>query len=142
MKIKKLQFVEECQHQNKKNDLENQIMVLKQYAVSRGYKPKIYTDIGSGLNQVITDVINGNIPKVIISHKDRLTRFGFGYSKSFFELFGTEIEVINLEDDKLFQEELTEDLIVIIHHFSMKFYGKLKNQTIDFENTLKNFKKR
>lgn len=117
-------------------------MVLKQYAVSRGYKPKIYTDIGSGLNQVITDVINGNIPKVIISHKDRLTRFGFGYSKSFFELFGTEIEVINLEDDKLFQEELTEDLIVIIHHFSMKFYGKLKNQTIDFENTLKNFKKR
>ena len=117
-------------------------MVLKQYAVSRGYKPKIYTDISSGLNQVITDVINGNIPKVIISHKDRLTRFGFGYSKSFFELFGTEIEVINLEDDKLFQEELTEDLIVIIHHFSMKFYGKRKNQTIDFENTLKNFKKR
>jgi predicted site-specific integrase-resolvase len=40
---------------------------------------------------------------------------------------------VNLEDEKSFQEELTEDLITIIHHFSMKFYGKRKNKCKSLE---------
>ena len=47
---------------------------------------------------------------------------------------------MHLEDEKSFQDELTEDLIAIVHHFSMKFYGKRKNSCQDIERNLKIFK--
>ena len=82
-------------------------------------------------------VIENKISKIVITHKDRLTRFGFGYIENICNRFGTVIEIINLDDDKSFQEELTEDLIAIIHHFSMRFYGKRRNKIKDIEKTCK-----
>ena len=119
-----------------KADLENQIKFLRQYLVSKGLNPEyVYSDIASGmnedrkgLNEMMSDIISGKISKVVISHKDRLTRFGFGYLKTIFSRYNTEIEIVNLEDEKSFQDELSEDLIATIHQFSMKFYGKRKNK--------------
>ena len=119
-----------------KADLENQIKFLRQYLVSKGLNPEyVYSDIASGmnedrkgLNEMMSDIISGKISKVVISHKDRLTRFGFGYLKTIFSRYNTEIEIVNLEDEKSFQDELSEDLIAIIHRFSMKFHGKRKNK--------------
>ena len=119
-----------------KTDLNNQIKFLRQYLVSKGLNPEyVYSDIASGmnedrkgLNEMMSDIISGKISKVVISHKDRLTRFGFGYLKTIFSRYNTEIEIVNLEDEKSFQDELSEDLIAIIHHFSMKFHGKRKNK--------------
>ena len=130
-----------------KQDLSNQIDVLKKYVISNGSNPKVFSDIGSGMNEkrpglisLMNEIVQNKISKVVISHKDRLTRFGFGYLETIFKMYNTEIEIINLEDDKSFQEELTEDLIAIIHHFGMKFYGKRKNQVIDFSKQLKETK--
>lgn len=132
-------------------DLENQIDYLTKYAVSNGYKVEYtFKDIASGMNEnrkglndLLNLVFNNQISKIIISHKDRLTRFGFDYFKNICEYFGTEIEVVNLESDKSFQEELFEDLIAIIHQFSIKFYGKrkdncklLEEKLIESENSL------
>ena len=124
-----------------KTDLENQIKFLRQYLVSKGLNPEyVYSDIASGmnedrkgLNEMMSNIISGKISKVVISHKDRLTRFGFGYLKTIFSRYNTEIEIVNLEDEKSFQDELSEDLIAIIHHFSMKFYGKRKNKCSELE---------
>ena len=124
-----------------KADLENQIKFLRQYLISKGLNPEyVYSDIASGmnedrkgLNEMMSDIISGKISKVVISHKDRLTRFGFGYLKTIFSRYNTEIEIVNLEDEKSFQDELSEDLIAIIHHFSMKFYGKRKNKCSELE---------
>ena len=124
-----------------KADLENQIKFLRQYLVSKGLNPEyVYSDIASGmnedrkgLNEMMSDIISGKISKVVISHKDRLTRFGFGYLKTIFSRYNTEIEIVNLEDEKSFQDELSEDLVATIHHFSMKFYGKRKNKCSDLE---------
>ena len=132
-------------------DLENQIDYLTKYAVSNGYiVDYTFKDIASGMNEnrkglngLLKLVFDNQINKIIISHKDRLTRFGFDYFKNICEYFGTEIEVVNLESDKSFQEELSEDLIAIIHQFSMKFYGKrkdncklLEEKLIECENNL------
>ena len=124
-----------------KTDLENQIKFLRQYLVSKGLNPEyVYSDIASGmnedrkgLNEMMNDIISGKISKVVISHKDRLTRFGFGYLKTIFSRYNTEIEIVNLEDEKSFQDELSEDLIATIHQFSMKFYGKRKNKCSELE---------
>ena len=120
-----------------KKDLENQINCLKQYVVSNGSiinEEFVFSDIASGmnenrngLNKLLNEILNNRISKVIISNRDRLTRFGFSYFKNLFDKFDTEIVEVNMTDEKTFEEELTSDLIAIIHHFSIKFYGKRKN---------------
>ena len=128
-----------------KKDLENQIRLIREYCISNGENPEyVFSDIGSGmnesrkgLNEMLNLVIENKISKIFISHKDRLTRFGFGYIESICNRFGTTIEIINLDDDKSFQEELSEDLIAIIHHFSMRFYGKRRNKIKEIEKTFK-----
>jgi putative resolvase len=67
-------------------------------------------------------VTSKKVSKVIIAYKDRLTRFGFETLRKFFQVFGTEIEVINNEE-KTPNEELVEDLITIVSHFAGKLYG-------------------
>ena len=122
-------------------DLADQIEYLKKYLVSNGLNPElVFSDIASGmnenrsgLNEMIDQIIKGKISKVVISHKDRLTRFGFDYFEHLFEKFNVTIEVVNLEDEKSFQDEITEDLISIIHHFSMKLYGKRRNKCKELE---------
>lgn len=133
-----------------KEDLDRQERFLREYAISKGLNPTyVLKDIASGmnenrkgLNELIDLVINKKICKVIISHKDRLTRFGFDYFKSFFIKFGVEIEVVNLDLDseESFQDELSEDLIAIIHHFSMHFYGSRKNQCKKLEESANSLK--
>ena len=121
--------------QNKSGDLERQINKIKLFAID--FNPqniKVFSDVASGLNddrknlnQLLLKVQNNEVNRIFISHKDRLTRFGYGYLKNIFSKYNCEIIEINDTIEKTFQEELTEDLIAIIHHFSMKFYGSRKN---------------
>ena len=90
-------------------------------------------------NKLLNEVISGNISKIFISYKDRLTRFRFYYFEKLFEKFGCIIEVLNSTDEKTYEEELTEDLISIIRHFSMKMYSNRRKQLKEVE---KNIKKR
>lgn len=130
-----------------KKDLDNQIKYLREYVVSNGNKVDdklVFSDIASGmnenrkaLNEMVSMIISGQITKVVISNRDRLTRFGYGYLKNLFDKHNCEIIEVNLTEDKTFEQELTDDLIAIVHHFSMKFYGKRKNKLKRFENEMK-----
>jgi putative resolvase len=119
-----------------KDDLDKQEQILKEYAISNGYKiDYIFKDIASGmnesrsgLNELIKLVVENKVNKVFISYKDRLTRFGYNYFEYIFKMFGTEIEVVNLTKEEDYQTELTQDLISIIHHFSMKMYSNRRKE--------------
>ena len=127
-----------CRVSNTKqrDDLDKQEKVLKEYAISNGYKVDyVFKDIASGmnesrkdLNELIKLVIENKVSKVFVSYKDRLTRFGYNYFEYIFKIFGTEIEVVNLTKEEDFQTELTQDLISIIHHFSMKMYSNRRKE--------------
>jgi predicted site-specific integrase-resolvase len=115
-----------------KDDLARQTERLYNYCMSNGISiEKQYEDVKSGMNfndrrsfnDLLTDVIKGNIDSVIIENKDRLARFGFELIESFFKFFDTKIIVVNNVDNKSYENELTEDLISIIHYFSMKSYS-------------------
>lgn len=129
-----------------KEDLIKQETILKQFAISNGYKiDYIFKDIASGmnenrkeLNQLIKLVIQGKINKIFITYKDRLTRFGYNYFEYIFKEFETEIEVINLIKEEDFQTELTQDLVSIIHHFSMKMYSNRRKQLNNLKKLLIN----
>ena len=73
---------------------------------------------------LLSEVIKGNIGCIVIENKDRLIRFGFDLLETIFKKFGTTIIVLNDElDNKSYEQELTEDLISIIHYFTMKSYS-------------------
>lgn len=87
-------------------------------------------------NKLLSEVLEKKVDKIIIENKDRLCRFGFELFQEFCNSNGTEIIVANELDNKTYEQELTEDLVSIIHHFSMKSYSnrrklnKLKKQLL------------
>jgi predicted site-specific integrase-resolvase len=129
-----------------KSQLDDQSNRIYEYSISKGLNlDEQYKDIKSGMNferksfqELIENVIKGNIELVIVENKDRLVRFGFELIELIFRYFGAKILVINdTISNKNYQQELTEDLVSIIHYFSMKMYShrrklnKLKKELLN-----------
>lgn len=117
--------------------LENQVKRLEQYAIAKGYKIKqIVKEYGSGLNderKLLSKILkDDNYDKIIVENKDRLTRFGFNWIQL---LTGNRIEVINESKEK--DEDITKDLISIIHCFSVRIYGLRRSQNL--KNNIKKY---
>lgn len=129
-----------------KTDLANQIEIIKGYMISNGMTvDTIYQDIASGMNEnrkqfgeLLTAVFNREINKVFITFKDRLSRFGFNYFSDIFRHFGTTIVVLDdkEETNKTYQQELMEDLLAIIHSYSMKLYTHRKKKLKKIEEII------
>ena len=115
---------------DQKEDLERQVNYLTNYATAKGYKVvEVLKDIASGLNtgrkgllRLFKLVEGRSVDVVLITYKDRLTRFGFEYIEEFFSTVGVKIEVVFGEEPKDTQE-LVEDLISIVTSFAGKIYG-------------------
>lgn len=129
--------------QNKEN-LETQAKRLTDYCIAKGYQiHAIIKEFGSGINdtrpKLVTLLQKGDFTKLVVEHKDRLTRIGFNYLKLFLEKDNKTIEVVNnAETDK---EDLIQDFVSIITSYCAKIYGKrrTKRKTIDIiDNALKN----
>ncbi|MDF2956327.1 MAG: putative site-specific integrase-resolvase [Candidatus Alkanophagales archaeon MCA70_species_2] len=91
---------------------------------------KILTDISSGMNenrrglkQLFKLVEGGEVGKVVITYRDRLTCFGFKYLEQYFNSYGVEIETIFDDEEKTPKKELVEDLLAIVTSFAGKLYG-------------------
>ena len=131
---------------SQKTSLDNQIELIKSYMLSKGIQPdEIYSEIASGLNdnrkelnRLLFNVQNNEIKTVYISFKDRLTRFGFNYFKEIFKNNNTEIVILdsNEETNKDFQQELAEDLISVIHHYSTKLYSNRRKKIKEIEKII------
>lgn len=118
--------------------LNDQADRLYLYALAKGYKVKaIIKEFGSGLNdsrpKLSKILIDNQYDKIIVENKDRLTRFGFNW---FQLLTNNRIEVIN--QAKSIDEDITNDLISIIHSFSARLYGqrRTKNKVNSIKNIL------
>ena len=116
---------------DQKKDLERQIEYLTQYCSAKGYKVvNVLSDIASGLKanrrgllRLFNYVVNREVDVVVITYKDRITRFGFEYLEYFFKQYGVRIEVIYGEEPKDTYQELVEDLLAIVTSFAGKLYG-------------------
>lgn len=116
---------------DQKSDLDRQIEYLTNYCLAKGYKVvDTLSDISSGLNtkrknllKLFQLVKEGKVDVVVITYKDRLTRFGFEYLEYFFQQFGVRVEVVLGEEPKDAYQELVEDLLSIVTSFAGKLYG-------------------
>ena len=123
-----------------KKDLENQVQLLKNYCFQNGLQINgIYTDIASGISFekrkdffiMLDDIIAGKVKKVVITYKDRLSRVGFELFSYLFKKYGCEIIVISeVGSEKLDSEEIFEEIVSLLHCYSMKLYSKRKGQKI------------
>lgn len=113
-----------------KDDLKRQIQVLELFSAQNGWQIEIIKDLGSGLNyskkglkRLITLITNNQVERLVLTHKDRLLRFGSELIFSLCEIFGTEVVIINRTEDASFEEDLANDVLEIITVFSARLYG-------------------
>ena len=122
--------------QGQKQNLENQQEFVSVYSLSHGViLDEIYTDIGSGLNyqrknwsNLLKQVENNEIDKIYVTYKDRFVRFGYEWFEEFCASHGTEIVVLNQKQTSP-EEELTEDLLSILHVFGERNHRLRKYKT-------------
>ena len=129
--------------QGQKKNLENQQEFVSVYSLSHGViLDEIYTDIGSGLNyqrknwnKLLKQVEANEIDKIYVTYQDRFVRFGYEWFEEFCASHGTEIIVLNQKQTSP-EEELTEDLLSILHLFSER-NNDLKKYKTEINKELK-----
>ena len=124
---------------HQKHNLANQKAELKQFATNKGYNVDYeFSEIGSGLTfnhrtqffKMLDMVTSGKVDRIIITHKDRLSRVAFNMFEHLFNNFDTEIEVVDDElNPKTDKDELFEEIISLLHCFAMRAYSSRQHLT-------------
>ena len=121
-----------------KAELATQIGLLSLYASSQGFQYEVLSETLSGLNfnrpkfnQLLRMIKNDEVERIIVSHKDRLMRFGYEMFESICQMHHVQIVTLDQSEQEL-EKELLEDFISLINSFSEKIYGKqsYKNKRI------------
>jgi len=124
---------------DQKDDLERQKQVLELYCARQGWTFEVVADLGSGmdyhkkgLKKLLAAIIDGEIGRLVITHKDRLLRFGAELVFALCEAKNVEVVILNQGEDTTFEEDLAKDVLEIITVFSARLYGSRsrKNQKL------------
>ena len=124
---------------DQKDDLERQKQVLELYCARQGWTFEVIADLGSGMNyqkkglkKLLEAIIDGQIGRLVITHKDRLLRFGAELVFAICEAKNVEVVILNQGEDPTFEEDLAQDVLEIITVFSARLYGSRsgKNQKL------------
>ena len=121
---------------DQKQDLVRQVAVLENYCSSKGYQYEVIQDLGSGMNyykkgltNLLNQLLDGKVGRLVLSHKDRLLRFGAELVFSICEAKNVEVVIINKGEENVnFEEELAKDVLEIITVFSARLYGRRSNK--------------
>lgn len=115
---------------DQKNDLIRQAKLLSTYCTSKGWNHEVIQDLGSGMNyhkkglkRLLDLILEGKIRRLVLTHKDRLLRFGAELIFTLAEIRQVEVVIINQGEDVSFEEELAKDVLEIITVFSARLYG-------------------
>jgi putative resolvase len=114
-----------------KNNLERQSQRLMDFCNAKGWQThENIQEIGSGindnrikLNKILSDA---KATKLIVEHKDRLTRFGFQYIEQWAKQTQCEIIIINQTNGE--KEDIIQDFVSIITSFCAKIYGQRRSK--------------
>jgi len=114
-----------------KNNLESQSNRLIDYCNAKGWKTdENIKEIGSGLNdsrpKLIKILKDGKATKLVVEHKDRLSRFGSIYVEHACKHFNCEVIYINnITEEK---EDLIQDFVNVITSFCARIYGQRRSK--------------
>ena len=119
--------------------MERQKQVLELYCARQGWTFDVVADLGSGMNyhkkglkRLLNGILDGQVGRLVIAHKDRLLRFGAELVFAICEAKNVEVVILNQGEDTSFEEDLAKDVLEIITVFSARLYGSRsrKNQQL------------
>lgn len=118
--------------QKQKGDMERQLGRVFQYCVNKEYKViETFEEVGSGmsdtrpkLQKLFKLVEDKRIDKVIVEHKDRLSRFMVEFLVVYFGSHNVEIEWMSEILGTTYEQELVSDILSLMSSFSARIYGK------------------
>lgn len=121
---------------DQKEDLVRQVAVLEAYCAKHGFEYEVIQDLGSGMNyykkgltKLLNLILDGQVKRLVLTHKDRLLRFGAELVFAICEAKEVEVIIINKgEENVKFEEELDKDVLEIITVFSARLYGSRSNK--------------
>lgn len=126
-----------------KDNLQTQKQRVLSYCYAKGYKiHNIICQIGSGINDKRSKLQrlleDGDYTKIVVQHKDRLTRMGYNYIQVLLKKDNKEIEVINTV--QTIDQDIIQDFVSIITSYCAKIYGtrRSKRKTEKLIKQLKN----
>ncbi len=126
---------------DQKEDLERQCQVLQSFYP----EGELIKDLGSGLNykkkglvKLISMLTNNLVEELVITHKDRLLRFGSELIFALCEQFGTKVTILNQPVEIKFEEELALDVLEIITVMSARLYGSRSRKNLKLMQQLHN----
>jgi len=115
---------------DQKEDLERQHGMLEAYCAAKGWRSETIKDLGSGmnyrkkgLNRLLEMILRKQMKRLVLTHKDRLLRFGAELVFALCEHQNIEIVIINKGERPSFEQELAQDVLEIITVFSARLYG-------------------
>ena len=115
---------------DQKQDLQRQKELLSAYCTQHGWNYEVISDLGSGMNykkrglkDLLDAILSRKIKRLVITHKDRLLRFGAELIFTLCEIHHVEVVIINQGEDVSFEEDLAKDVLEIITVFSARLYG-------------------
>ena len=115
---------------DQKDDLDRQHQVLEAYCAAKGWRTQVIRDLGSGMNynkkglrQLLEMILRRDMKRLVLTHKDRLLRFGAECVFALCEMQGIEVVIIYQGERPTFEEELAQDVLEIITVFSARLYG-------------------
>lgn len=116
---------------NKKDDLNRQAEKCLEFCKSSGFPvEKVIKEIASGMNDKrpkLLSILNKEPKRIIVEHKDRLSKFSFNYFDHILPLIGYEIIVINRDQQD--EQDLMKDLVAVITSFCCRLYGLRKGNS-------------
>jgi predicted site-specific integrase-resolvase len=115
---------------DQKEDLKRQADALSIYCTKQGWNFQVIQDLGSGMNYqkkglktLLNMILEGKMSRLVLTHKDRLLRFGAELIFALCEAKQIEVILVNKGDEISFEEELAQDVLEIITVFSARLYG-------------------
>ena len=116
---------------DQKLDLLRQSKRLVNYCTERDWECELISDLGSGLdykkkglNKLIDLICTQSVSRLILTHKDRLLRFGTPLLFKLCRFFNTEVIILEEQKTMSFESELVSDVIEIMTVFTARMHGK------------------
>jgi len=121
---------------DQKADLVRQAQVLEAFSATNGWQFETIQDLGSGLNynnrglqKLLKRIMQGDVGRLVLTHKDRLLRLGAELVFAMCAEFETEVVIINKSNEEVtLEQELVPDMIELITVFSARLYGSRSQQ--------------
>ena len=130
---------------DQKADLDRQQAALEAYCTTKGWRTRVIRDLGSGMNyrkkglqELLELILRRRFERLVITHQDRLLRFGAELVFTLCKLQGIEIVIVHQGEQPSFEEELAQDVLEIITVFSARLYGSRSHQSKELLDALAN----